>query len=624
MCGVAGVLRFDGEPVATATLEAMGAAVAHRGPDGEGMWADGPIGLVHRRLAIIDLSPAGHEPMSNETGDILLSYNGELYNFQQLRVELEAHGHHFHSRTDAEVVIHAYEEWGDAFLCRLNGHFAFAIWDGRAKQLLLARDRFGVKPLYYLEDDKRLLFGSEIKAILAHPGVRRSVHHPSLNEYFTFQNVLTDATLFEGIRILPAGCFMKVTSGSRSKVERYWDFRFPDPLQISEEEASEELYRLFTQAVTRQLMSDVPVGAYLSGGMDSGSITAVARRQLGRLMTFTMGFDLSSASGLELGFDERTRSEFLSNLLKTEHYEMVLHAGDMENVMPELIWHLEDLRIGQSYPNFYVARMAGRFVKVVLSGAGGDELFGGYPWRYYRGLSGKGRDGYFRNYYNFWQRLVTDEDKVDLFRPESLKQLEGHSTFEVFRQVFGSADLPLATNADLVNASLYFELKTFLHGLLLVEDKVSMAHGLETRAPFLDNELVDFALSLSPSLKLANLEQNAAKVDEDEVGRRLRYESETHDGKLVLRRAMAKLIPAEVTSRTKQGFSAPDASWFRGESIDYVKGLLGDPSARIFEYLEPAFVSARLDEHTQGRVNHRLLIWSLLSFEWWLRKFMVS
>src|SRR5439155_1667571 len=301
MCGIAGVFRFDGEPVATATLEAMGAAVAHRGPDGKGMWAAGPVGLVHRRLAIIDLSPAGHEPMSNETGDVLLSYNGELYNFQQLRVELEAHGHQFHSRTDAEVVIHAYEQWGDAFLCRLNGHFAFAIWDGRSNRLLLARDRFGVKPLYYLEDDHRLLFGSEIKAILAHPGVRRSVHHPALNEYFTFQNVLTDATLFEGIRILPAGCFMKVTPGNRAKVE---------------------------------------------------------------------------------------------------HYEMVLHAGDMENVMPELIWHLEDLRIGQCYPNFYVARMAGRFVKVVLSGAGGDELFGGYPWRYYRGLAGKGRDGYFRNYYN--------------------------------------------------------------------------------------------------------------------------------------------------------------------------------------------------------------------------------
>jgi asparagine synthase (glutamine-hydrolysing) len=363
----------------------------------------------------------------------------------------------------------------------------------------------------------------------------------------------------------------------------------------------------------------VPIGCYLSGGMDSGSITAIARRSLGRLTTFTGGFDLSSASGLELGFDERREAEALAAILKTEHYEMVMHAGDMEHVMPELIWHLEDLRVGQSYPNYYLARLAGKFVKVVLSGAGGDELFAGYPWRYYRGTKGAGEDAFYRNYYEFWQRLVPDEDKSRLFIPSVLADLDGHSTFDVFRGVLEPAGLPLETPADRINASLYFELKTFLHGLLVVEDKLGFAHGLETRTPFLDNDLVDFALSLPPSLKLRDLDQTASRADEDDVRR---YEVRpTSEGKLILRAAMAKAVPAQVTRRRKQGFSAPDASWFRGESIDYINRLLRSSDARIYEYLEPAYVNRSLDEHSSGLINHRLLIWSLLSFEWWLRKF---
>jgi asparagine synthase (glutamine-hydrolysing) len=361
----------------------------------------------------------------------------------------------------------------------------------------------------------------------------------------------------------------------------------------------------------------VPIGCYLSGGMDSGSITAIARGRLGRLTTFTGGFDLSSASGLELGFDERPEAEEMASLLKTEHYEMVMHAGDMEHVMPELIWHLEDLRVGQSYPNYYLARLAGKFVKVVLSGAGGDELFAGYPWRYYRGARGNGHEGFFRSYYEFWQRLMPDEDKAGIFAPDVYAKLSGHSTFDVFRGVLEPAELPLETTADRINASLYFELKTFLHGLLVVEDKLAFAHGLETRTPFLDNDLVAFALSLPPHLKLRDLEHFSGRVDEDDVNR---YRS-TSEGKVILREAMVKAMPPQVTGRRKQGFSAPDASWFRGESIDYINRLLRSPDARIYEFLQPAYVTRCLDEHSEGKVNHRLLIWSLLSFEWWLRKF---
>jgi asparagine synthase (glutamine-hydrolysing) len=371
--------------------------------------------------------------------------------------------------------------------------------------------------------------------------------------------------------------------------------------------------------VTRQLVSDVPIGCYLSGGMDSGSIAAVATDQLGRIMTFTAGFDLSSASGLELNFDERADAEFLSNLLNTEQYEMVMHAGDMESCMPSLIRHLEDLRVGQCYPNFCVSRLAGKFVKVVLSGAGGDELFGGYPWRYQRGINSSSPTAYYENYYKLWQRLVPDEDKYLLFNEQTLRQMSGHSTFDVLKGVFRK-DVPLETSADFVNASLYFELKTFLHGLLVVEDKVSMAHSVETRVPFLDNDLVDFACKLAPHYKI-DLDQVAQSVDENDL-RRKQTDIRPGTGKRVLRAAMLDVIPKQVTSRVKQGFSGPDASWFRGQSIDYVNELLRNRRASIYDYLAYDYVVGKLDEHTAGKHNHRLFIWSLVSFEWWLREFM--
>jgi asparagine synthase (glutamine-hydrolysing) len=521
-------------------------------------------------------------------------------------------------------VIHAYEEWGEACLDRFNGMFAFAIFDRKQRRLFLARDRFGVKPLYWYFKNGVFVFGSEIKAILEHPQVTANVCYPALNEYFTFQNIFTDLTLFEGVRLLPAGCTLtvKLDGTDEPALKQYWDYSFAsERLDTGAEENAEQLYHLFAQAVTRQLISDVPVGSYLSGGMDSGSITSVAAKHLPRLATFTGGFDLSSASGLELGFDEREAAEMMANLFKTEHYEVVMHAGYMEWVLPKLIWHLEDLRVGQCYPNYYVARLAGKFVKVVLAGAGGDELFGGYPWRYYWALNSTGSDDYFRRYYQFWQRLVPDEDKARLFNGEVRQRVNGHSTFDVFRNAFAGWQLPLRRNDDFINASLYFELKTFLNGLLVVEDKISMAHSLETRVPFLDNDLVDFAGQIPVRQKLLNPEQ--MRTNGDALGnKQLGYELKTNMGKAVLRQAMSRLIPDEISNRTKQGFSAPDASWFRGESIDYINRLLRDPKAMIYEFLNPDYVTHVLDEHCSGRVNRRLLIWSILSFEWWCQKFL--
>ncbi len=345
MCGITGIFNLNGEPVSPVVLRNMTDAIAHRGPDGEGFYIDSFLGLGHRRLAVIDLTSAGHQPMMTHDGHYILSYNGEIYNFQELRVELETRGHRFRSRTDSEVVLYAYAEWGEKALDHFNGMFAFAIWDRRRQELFLARDRYGVKPLYYALQDHTFLFGSEIKTILAHPAYRTKVDKEALLEYFTFQNFFTNRTLFAGVTLLPAGCYLRVSLGSQKcgDVQRYWDYDFIEPEHPKDErEYLEELDRLFRQAVNRQLVSDVDVGAYLSGGMDSGSITAVAATQLPYLKTFTCGFDLHSASGLELGFDERETAESMSYLFKTEHYEMVLKAGDMERILPRLTWRLEE------------------------------------------------------------------------------------------------------------------------------------------------------------------------------------------------------------------------------------------------------------------------------------------
>ncbi|MGD8758753.1 MAG: asparagine synthase (glutamine-hydrolyzing) [Anaerolineales bacterium] len=634
MCGIVGICNLNGEPADRALLQRMNDRAAHRGPDGDGCVVAGPVGLGHRRLAIIDLSAAANQPLSNEAGDLWIVYNGEVYNFESLRDDLEKKGHLFKTRTDSEVVLHAYEEWGEACVDRFNGMFAFAILDRRASfnrgassnngRLFLARDRYGIKPLYYVHTDDLFIFASEIKSLIQHPAVDVRVDPQALLEYFTFQNIFTDRTLFQGVRLLPAGhvATLEVGNGRSFQSRRYWDFHFREPEKPLDARAyEEELNRLFAQAVRRQLVSDVPVGAYLSGGMDSGAITAVAARQMPYLATFTAGFDLSSASGLELAFDERKRAEALSYLFKTEHYEVVLKAGDMERVMPDLIWHLEDLRVGQSYPNYYIARLASKFVKVVLGGAGGDELFAGYPWRYYRVVKSLSSDDYVERYYRYWQRLVPNRVIHRLFQPEVWDEVKDCRTIDIFRSVVDQAPGPLQTPEQYLNRSLYFEIKTFLHGLLLVEDKLNMAHGLETRLPYLDNDLVDFAMQVPVRLKLRDLDE-VMRIDENEPGFvRRKYFEKTNDGKLILRNVLAKYVPPEYVEGIKQGFSAPDASWFRGESIDYVRDLLLDGDARIHGYLNPETVGELVNEHLTGEKNRRLLIWSLLSFEWWLRKF---
>jgi asparagine synthase (glutamine-hydrolysing) len=624
MCGIAGVLDRSGAPVPLEVLRRMNAVIAHRGPDDEGHFVDGPVGLANRRLAIIDPSPAGHMPMASRHGSLVITYNGELYNFREVQAELERLGHEFRSHTDTEVVLAAYERWGEESVERFNGMFALAIWDRDRRELFLARDRYGVKPLYYTEAGPLLIFGSEIKSLLAHDAVRAEVSHAHLLEYFTFQNLFTDGTLFKGVRLLPPGHRLTVRAGGGDvRPERYWDFRFREPNgRVSDpREYEEELDRLFAQAVQRQLVADVPVGAHLSGGMDSGSITAVAAQQLPYLNTFTVGFDMTSAGGMELPTDEREKAEAMSYRFKTEHYEAVLKSGDMERCMPALMWHLEDPRVGQSYPNYYVARLASKFVKVVLAGSGGDELFAGYPWRYYRAVVNDDLDDYIEKYYGFWHRLIPNASLPSFFRPDVWADVKDLRTIDVFRAQFRNMSVP-ESPAEYVNHSLHLEARTFLHGLFLVEDKLSMAHSLENRVPFMDNDLVEFAQQVPVSLKLRDLD-SVVRLNENEPGNKSqRYFQRTRDGKLLLRKVMERYVPETITQQIKQGFTGPDSSWFRGDSIDYIRRELLDPSAAIYEFLDPGGVRPLVEDHLEGRENRRLLLWSLMSFEHWCRAFL--
>lgn len=622
MCGIAGIINFNGKKCGLSDITRMSDALSHRGPDDAGYVMDSNIALGHRRLSILDLSSAGHQPMFNKDKTIALSFNGQIYNFRELRAILEKKSYKFFSKTDTEVIIHSYEEWGIDCVKKFNGMFAFALWDKNKKVLALARDRYGIKPLYYWQNTNTLLFASEIKAFLKHPEFKMRLDHQRLLEYFTFQNIFTAHTLFAGVKIIPAGNYVTIDfkKGNTLNFKQYWDFHFEEEKKIkTQEEYREELSRLFEQAVKRQLVSDVEVGSYLSGGIDSSAITAVASGFFKNLKTFCIGFDLSSASGLELSFDERQKAEHIAYLCQTEHYEMVLKSGDMKRCLPELVYSLEDLRLGQSYPNFYASKLAGRFLKVCLSGVGGDELFAGYPWRYYRALKSYNFSDYIDGYYKYWQRLIPNSVLNELFAPIKDKVC-GVWTRDIFESIYGSHKLTPRTREDYINHSLYFEAKTFLHGLLIVEDRLSMAHSLEVRVPFLDNDLVDFALKLPVKMKLRNINKGLS-IDEDELAKREKYFQKTRNGKMILRKALQKYVGNKIVNQHKQGFSGPDSSWFKGESIDYIKQTLLNEKADLYNFLDYDTAQRLIFEHLKGRQNRRLLIWSLLCFEQWLKLF---
>lgn len=622
MCGIAGVFNLNKQPVSHKTIKTMVEAIAHRGPDGEDVYIDENLALGHRRLSILDITPKGAQPMSSHNGEWVIVFNGCIYNYLELRLDLKSKGHDFISTGDTEVICEGLAEYGPSFFEKMDGMFAIGAWHKPSKTLWLSRDRFGVKPLYYYQKNGVLMFASEIKAFLKHPEFKVEVNLSALNEYFTFQNVFTYNTLFEGVTMLPPANTVKVNIDTPLMHKSWWDYNFTEPdNNISFEEATDETERLLRNAVAKQMVADVPVGSYLSGGMDSGSLSVLASKHVDRLYTFTAGFEMSEVHGVEAGYDERIDAELTANFIKSEHYEQVLNAGDIKFALPKLVWHLEDLRVGMSYPSYYISRLASKFVKVCLQGTGGDELYGGYPWRYYRVFQSLDQKEFFNNYYGFWQRLTSDTDKKNLFQLDVFNKINVEEPREIFERVFTfNPKLAYKTAEEHIQNSLYFEIKTFLPGLLLVGDKLSMSHGLEERFPFLDNDLVNFAQKIPVKYKLGNLE-NMKRIDENDFKKKQAY-SNYDDGKNVLRKAMKDILPEKIVNRKKQGFSAPDESWYRGENAAYVKNLLLGKNIACHEFIQPAFIENVIYEHCEKRINHRLLLWSLMNFEWWCRLFL--
>jgi asparagine synthase (glutamine-hydrolysing) len=540
------------------------------------------VALGSRRLAIIDLT-GGDQPIYNEDRTICLVYNGEIYNFPTLRDRLIARGHRFLTRTDSETIVHLYEERGPGVVEELNGMFAFALWDECNKRLLIARDRLGVKPLYYVWDGTTLAFASEVRALIAGGFVKPQLDRDAFVELLTFQNILSFQSLFLGVELLPPATTLSLDASGLS-VDRYWD---PEPRLDSGHDVEELLARVrvtFDEAVERQLISDVELASYLSSGLDSSSVTASAARVLPRLTTFTTGFDVSGAVGMEAGFDEREDAATLAHTLGTHHHELLLDAHDLDMVLPRVVLHLEEPRMNFSYPNYLTAGFASSWVKVVLSSVGGDELFGGYPWRYELAEAPDFVDRYFAE----WSRLLTREELAeglagndfDLERPRRL-----------YDEVMSKTE-----SLPALERMLYFELKTYLHGLLLVEDKLSMAHSLESRVPFLDNELVDLALTIPASLKL-------------------------HGGvsKGLFRQAMRGRLPESVLARGKTGFVPPQGTWFKQSG--YLDDVLLSERAHSRGLYKPGFVEGLIGEHRSGSRDRRLVLWTLLCLEWWHRIF---
>lgn len=588
MCGIAGVLRLDGAPVDCADVKRMTDAIAHRGPDGEGQWCEGPVGLGHRRLAIVDLSSDAAQPMHSFDGRFVITYNGEVYNFRELRRDLERGGSRFCSNSDTEVVLEAVIRWGiDEAIRRLNGMFAFAIWDRREQRLILGRDRYGIKPLYFRQDGHQLLFASEPKSLSLDPTFRNQIDTHALAEYLTFQDIYSDRTFTQGVRSFPPAHWMCLSGDGRRRVgpRRFWDWPSemdgggPNPADGA---VVEEIQRLLSQAIRRQMMGDVGVGAFLSGGLDSAAIVSQASQHASDLRTYTIGFDTTNVEEGERHFDERDIARRVAQIFRTQHADKVLGPGDVIGVLPRVVFHQDEPRAGQSYPNYHAASLASMGSKVVLAGTGGDELFAGYPWRYSveRMSLDEARTKHFRSANRVFplpllrQVMAPVWGEISDFDPE-----------EVHRQHFDTGWREEDGRFSALRAALHFDRSKFLRALLAVDDRQSMAFGLETRVPFLDNDLVDFVACLP-------LEQLLSQHSATQGQRGFRRA----DGKALLRRASAGCLPTFVVDAPKQGFAAPDTSWWRGVLRPLVSDVLsGAPVAQLNQAALHKFWTDRRD-----------------------------
>lgn len=626
MCGIAGLIGIRLATDARERCERMVDAIRHRGPDGRGVVTRPGIAFGHARLAILDLSPAASQPMASADGTLLIVFNGEIYNHEALRRALRAGGAALRTQSDTEVLLAAYQAWGESFVEHLNGIFAFALYDGRLGRVLLARDRLGVKPLYWQPGQPTLAFASEIKALAAAQGCAPQADTAALREYLVFQNHLGMRTLFQGIELFPPATVAVVdVEDANLRLRRYWQARVR-PLQASRDELRERLSQTLQQAVRRQVQADVPVNAFLSGGIDSGALAALATQAGGRLQTFTCGFGLQHATAAEQGFDERPLAEQVAARLGSEHYEAVLHADDFLARMHDWAWHAEEPRVGSSFPNFCVAHLASRFTKVCLSGTGGDELFAGYPWRYQAALQARDLDSFIRDYHGYWRRMLSAADHEALTQGLPGARDQGFDAFD--QHLRGALARVEGSQAPFADASLLFEAETFLHGLLVAEDKASMAHGLEVRVPLLDNEMLELALATPLAFKLGVPQGTAGAVSAAGVGGlplppdlACAGAAPHANGKQILREVLAPHVPPGVATARKQGFSPPFESWFRQGLRGWIESEVLGKASPLADLLHRPTALRLWQEHLHGAANHRLLLWGLVALHLSLASF---
>jgi asparagine synthase (glutamine-hydrolysing) len=621
MCGICGVFDRSGRPVSGELVERMTASLAHRGPDGSGQFVSGEIGLGHRRLSIIDLA-GGSQPVTNEDGSLQLIFNGEIYNYIELRTELLAKGHVFRSQSDTEVIVHAYEQWGLDCVQRFNGMFAFALWDSRARRLFAARDHLGIKPLYYAALGKRLIFASEIKALLQDPQCPAEVNVPALSQLFTLRYVPSPDTLFRDIRKLPPGHWM-VADARGIDIQRYWHHI---PAARSENKATliEQYQDLLEDAVRLQMRSDVPVGLFLSSGVDSGALLAIMRKHSGQaIRTFTIGFEDGAQT------NETHDAREMAKRFGATHSEMVVTAADYQRYYDRYLWDIEEPVGNETAAAFYfVSSLAKQTVKVALTGQGADEPWAGYGRHlgaklsgYYSRLPGALTDQIVRPLVDRFARKETlrraaislsepvalsrfvkiysfydSGMKEQLFQPWIREQIstDGAEAREALAPLYGDVK-----GLDPLTQILYMDTRSNLpDDLLMVGDKTSMANSLEARVPFLDYRLVEFAESLKPELRLRRF-----------------------TGKYLHKKAIERWLPKEIVYRKKKGFSNPVDRWMRTSMKMYVQECLLSDRSALKRYFNPDYIRQIVSSHENSGLNYMRHINLLISFELWHRKF---
>jgi len=615
MCGIAGILNVSGRPPAAAEVRAMCGALVHRGPDDEGVYVTPDVALGMRRLSIIDLA-TGSQPVRNEDGSIWVVFNGEIYNFVELRRALLARGHRFYTATDTETIVHLYEEYGTACVTRLRGMFAFALWDARRGRLLLARDRLGIKPLYYAQVDGRLLFASEVKALLALPEIDVRLDWGAVRHLFTFLTTPLTTSIVAGVRKLEAGHTLVASLDGRQRLERYWNLAFAPDHAHGEAYFVERLRERLDECVRLHMVSDVPLGAFLSGGIDSSAVVASMARQTGRpIKTFSIGFT-------EPDYDETPYARRVATALDTEHHELILQP-DVLGILEDLTWHLDEpFGDSSAIPTYMVSKLAAAHVKVVLSGDGGDELFGGYD-RYvvearergYRvpaaaraifGLASRGMPRTQRGR-NLLHHLSLGDperylDAITLLRLDEQRRLFRPEVFELL-----SDDDPwrepaaylAGSSRSWLSAVQYLDFTRYLPlDILTKVDRMSMAHSIEARVPLLDHTLVELAATIPPELKLRD-----------------------RTTKYIFKRALQGLLPDAILHRHKRGFAIPLGAWFRGGLAGFARELLLSETSRRRGVFDTRHIEDLLQRHARGRPLD-LAIWTLISFEMWCRTFL--